>query len=211
MLIGYSDCLKCLVAIKFAWEELVLINPRSMGSQIDKQVRLGSQRIFPRRSDPKDLWENIRGSGFTLCCIVFLGCIMLCALPCVRLCCCVALYCITACWDTGFVVFYTVLCCVECGHCGSGFSLFCVVCCVVVCSVVLCCLVLGCCSFGFRLFCIVFHCVLLRHRLGFTLFCTVSPWGVRLPEKQLLLSRVVLKFSFYTLNVIRQKGKNPRF
>lgn len=150
---------------------------RSVVSQIDKQARLGSQRIFPRRSDPKDLWENIRGSGFTLSCIV------LCALHYIVL------------QPVGTLALqYFTLCCA-----------------VLWCVVVLCCLVLGCCSSGFRLFCIVFHCVLLRHKLGFTLSYTVSPWGVRLPEKQLLLFRVVLKFSFYTLNVTRQKEKKLRF
>lgn len=83
---------------------------RSMVSQIDKEARLGSQRIFPRLSDPKDLWENIHGSGFTLCWIVF-SCVGLYCVVCIALCqivlCCII--CITACWDTGFVVFYTVL------------------------------------------------------------------------------------------------------
>lgn len=121
---------------------------RSMVSQIDKEARLGSQRIFPRPSDPKDLWEKHPWLRF----YIVLDCVFLCW---VVLCC---VHCLVPDCVVLHYMYYgllghwlcSVLHCVECGHCGSGFSLFWIECCGVVCSAVLCCLVLGCCSSGFR-------------------------------------------------------------
>lgn len=147
--------------------------------------------------------ENHHGSGFTLCCTALY----------------VVLYYIVL-WPVGTLALYCItLCCAVLGHCGSSFSLFHVVlCCVVLCVVngdssfilfrVVLCYVVWC---GVVLgtvtpvsVCSVLYFIVLGWDTDLALLCSVlCRLEVCLPGKQLLLFRVALRFSVYTLNVTR--------